>query len=46
LLAPQGIRTVRVRTGREALDRIEREKIDVAILDQNMPQLPASRSSS
>jgi CheY-like chemotaxis protein len=30
---------VQARTSREALDRVEREKIDVAILDQNMPQL-------
>ena len=39
MLAPQGIETIRVRTGREALSRLESGEIHVAILDQNIPQL-------
>lgn len=39
LLAPHGIETVRVRTGREALSRMEHEPFHVAVLDQNIPQL-------
>ncbi len=39
LLAPHGIETVRARTGREALSRLETGEIHVAVLDQNMPQL-------
>lgn len=39
LLAPHGIETVRVRTGREALSRMESESFHVAVLDQNIPQL-------
>lgn len=39
LLAPHGIETVRVRTGREALARMESESFHVAVLDQNIPQL-------
>ena len=39
LLAPQGVHTVSVRSGREALQRIEREPVHVAVLDAQMPQL-------
>ena len=39
LLAPQGVQTIAARTGREALDLIERGQIHVAVLDQRMPQL-------
>jgi CheY-like chemotaxis protein len=41
LLAPQGVQTVSVRSGREALQRIEREpeSVHVAVLDAQMPQL-------
>lgn len=39
MLAPHGIETVRVRTGREALSRMESEPFHVAVLDQNIPQL-------
>ena len=39
VLAPHGIHAVQVRTGREALSRIETGDIHVAVLDQNMPQL-------
>lgn len=39
LLAPHGVNVVQVRTGREALSRIESGQIHLAVLDQNMPQL-------
>jgi CheY-like chemotaxis protein len=39
LLAPQGVQTVPVRTGREALRLIEAGQIHVAVLDTHMPQL-------
>ncbi len=39
LLAPQGVRTLGARTGREALSLIEAGEIHVAVLDQRMPQL-------
>ena len=39
LLAPQGVQTVMAHTGREALRLIETGTIDVAVLDQTMPQL-------
>ncbi|RYZ65450.1 MAG: response regulator [Proteobacteria bacterium] len=39
VLAPHGIHAVQVRTGREALRRIEDGDIHVAVLDQTLPQL-------
>src|SRR5919112_746400 len=39
LLEPQGVQTLSARSGREALDLIEREPVHVAVLDQSMPQL-------
>lgn len=39
LLEPQGVRTVSARSGREALQLMERDEIHVAVLDQAMPQL-------
>lgn len=39
LLQPQGVETVVVRTGREALNLIESRQIHVAVLDHSMPQL-------
>jgi CheY-like chemotaxis protein len=39
LLEPQGVQTVQVRGGREALRLIETGTIHVAVLDQQMPQL-------
>jgi two-component system response regulator YesN len=39
MLHAHGVHTVEVRTGREALSRIENGEIHVAVLDQNMPQL-------
>jgi DNA-binding NtrC family response regulator len=39
MLEPFGIEPLGVRTGREALSRIESGEIHVAVLDQNMPQL-------
>ncbi|MGN6727640.1 MAG: response regulator [Tepidisphaeraceae bacterium] len=39
LLAPQGVRTVSVRTGREVLDAVENDHVHVAVLDTGMPQL-------
>ena len=39
LLEPQGVQTVSVHSGREALQRIEREPVHVAVLDAQMPQL-------
>ena len=38
LLEPQGVQTVSVRSGREALQRIEAEPVHVAVLDAQMPQ--------
>jgi DNA-binding NtrC family response regulator len=39
LLEPQGVQTLSARSGREALQLIERQPIHVAVLDQQMPQL-------
>src|SRR5687768_3891153 len=39
LLEPHGVNAVQVRTGRDALSRIETGQIHLAVLDQNMPQL-------
>lgn len=39
LLAPQGVQTVSVRSGREALDLIETTPVHVAVLDVDMPGL-------
>ncbi len=39
LLEPQGVQTLSARSGREALEMIERRPIHVAVLDQQMPQL-------
>jgi CheY-like chemotaxis protein len=39
LLAPQGVQTIAVHTGREALRLIETGSIHVAVLDQTMPQM-------
>ena len=39
LLEPQGVHTLSVRSGREALDVIQQTQIHVAVLDQSMPQL-------
>jgi CheY-like chemotaxis protein len=39
MLEPFGVQPVQVRTGREALDRIESGEVHAAVLDQNMPQL-------
>ena len=39
LLEPQGVQTLSARSGREALDLIERRPIHVAVLDAQMPQL-------
>jgi len=39
LLEPQGVHTVAARSGREALEVIERQPIHVAVLDHQMPQL-------
>jgi CheY-like chemotaxis protein len=39
LLEPQGVRTLSVHTGREALEAVEHEHVHVAVLDQRMPQL-------
>jgi DNA-binding NtrC family response regulator len=39
LLEPQGVETLVARSGREALEMIERRPIHVAVLDQTMPQL-------
>ena len=39
LLEPQGVQTLSARSGREALEMIERQPIHVAVLDQQMPQL-------
>ena len=39
LLEPQGVETVVARSGREALELMQRRPIHVAVLDQAMPQL-------
>lgn len=39
LLEPQGVQTIFARSGREALEVIERQPIHVAVLDHQMPQL-------
>lgn len=39
LLLPQGVRTVSVRSGREALAVLEQTQVHVAVLDTDMPQL-------
>ena len=39
LLEPQGVQTLSARSGREALQLIERQPIHAAVLDQQMPQL-------
>lgn len=39
LLEPQGVETLTVRTGREALDLIESRPIHAVVLDAQMPQL-------
>lgn len=39
LLEPQGVQTVAVRSGREALDVMQHTQVHVAVLDQQMPQL-------
>jgi CheY-like chemotaxis protein len=39
LLEPQGVNTLVVRTGREALRVIESEPVHCAVVDQNMPSL-------
>ena len=39
LLEPQGVQTLSARSGREALQLIERQPIHVAVLDTQMPQL-------
>lgn len=39
LLEPQGVQTLSVRSGREALDILQSTHIHVAVLDQQMPQL-------
>ncbi|MGF1633457.1 MAG: response regulator [Phycisphaerae bacterium] len=39
LLEPHGVQTLTVRTGRDALEIIERREVHVAVLDQEMPQL-------
>ena len=39
LLEPQGVQTVAVRSGREALEIMQSTQIHVAVLDQQMPHL-------
>jgi CheY-like chemotaxis protein len=39
LLEPQGVTTLAVRSGQEALDLLRQQPIHVAVLDQQMPQL-------
>ena len=39
LLEPQGVQTVAARSGREALELIEKTPVHVAVLDTQMPQL-------
>jgi len=39
LLEPQGVHTLAVRSGREALDVLQHTQVHVAVLDQQMPQL-------
>ena len=39
LLEPQGVQALSARSGREALNIIEKQPVHVAVLDQQMPQL-------
>ena len=39
MLEPQGVQTLAVRSGREALELIQSTPIHVAVLDEQMPQL-------
>jgi DNA-binding NtrC family response regulator len=39
LLEPQGVQTLSARSGREALQMIENQRVHAAVLDQQMPQL-------
>jgi CheY-like chemotaxis protein len=39
LLEPQGVQTISARSGREALEVMEKRPVHVAVLDQQMPQL-------
>ena len=39
LLEPQGVHTLAVRSGREALDVLQHTQVHVAVLDQQMPHL-------
>ena len=39
LLEPQGVQTISARSGREALQLMEKRPVHVAVLDQQMPQL-------
>ncbi len=39
LLEPQGVQTLLVRSGREALELIEANRVHLAVLDVQMPQL-------
>jgi len=39
LLEPQGVQTISARSGREALDLMEKRPVHVAVLDHQMPQL-------
>ncbi len=39
LLGPMGVKTLSVRTGRDALDLIEHNQVHVAVLDVDMPGL-------
>jgi CheY-like chemotaxis protein len=39
VLDPIGVSAISVRTGQEALSRMESGEVHVAVLDQNMPQL-------
>jgi len=39
LLEPQGVQTITVHSGRQALEMMERQPIHVAVLDNRMPQL-------
>ena len=39
LLEPQGVQTLAVRSGREALELMQNTQVHVAVLDQQMPQL-------
>ena len=39
LLEPQGVTTLSARSGRDALDLVQRRHVHVVVLDQHMPQL-------